>query len=194
MNQHVRLTTLALVCAAAMAMSTASAQTMKPGLWESTSKTTSSDPVTAKAMADSQKQMAAMPAAQRKEMEKAMNKPGAPQMTINADGGFTVKSCITQKMIDDGGMMGVEGAGCTYKKSPVVGGTQSYSYTCTNPPSSGEGKTVFQGANYVSNAAMTMTGPSGKKDVMTSETRGKWLGADCGAIKPVDIKPVAVKK
>lgn len=194
MHRYFRLTTLALVSAAAMAMPAASAQTIKPGLWESTSKTTSSDPVTAKAMADSQKQMAAMPAAQRKEMEKAMNKPGAPQMTMNADGGFTVKSCISQKMIDEGSTMGLDDANCKYKKSPLVAGTQSYSYTCANPPSSGEGKTVYQGVNFVSTSALTMTGPGGKKDVMNIETRGKWLGADCGAIKPVEIKPAAAKK
>jgi hypothetical protein len=193
MNQRFRLSALALVSAAAMAMSPAFAQTMKPGLWESVSKTTSADPATAKAMADSQKQMAKMPAAQRKEMEKAMNQPGGPAMSLNADGSITVKACVNQKMIDAGANIGVDDGNCKYKQGANVGGTQSYSFACTTPASSGEGKTVYQGNEYSSTMKMT-TMATGKKDVMTTETKGKWLGADCGSIKPMDIKPTAAKK
>ncbi|NHZ99299.1 DUF3617 domain-containing protein [Massilia sp. CCM 8734] len=193
MNQRFRLTTLALVSAAALAITPAFAQTMKPGLWESTSKTTSADPETNKAMAESLKQMAKMPAAQRKEMEKSMNQPGGPVMTMNADGSITVKTCISQKQIDAGANIGVDDGNCKYKQGANVGGTQTYSYACATPPSSGEGKTVYQGNDYTSTVKMSTTA-SGKKDVMTSETKGKWLGADCGAIKPVDIKPTPAKK
>ncbi|NHZ91958.1 DUF3617 family protein [Massilia sp. CCM 8733] len=193
MNQRFRLTSLALVSAAALAMSPAFAQTMKPGLWESVSKTTSSDPATTKAMADSQKAMAKLPAAQRKEMEKAMNQPGGPAMTMNDDGSFTVKACVTQKQIDAGANIGVDDGNCKYKQGANVGGTQTYSFACATPPSSGEGKTVYQGNEYTSTMKMS-TMASGKKDVMTTETKGKWLGADCGSIKPLDIKPTPAKK
>lgn len=193
MNQRFRITALALVSAAAMAISPAFAQTMKPGLWESVSKTTSSDPQTAKAMAESQKQMAKLPAAQRKEMEKAMNQPGGPAMSMNADGSITVKACVSQKMIDAGANIGVDDGNCKYKQGANVGGTQTYSFSCATPASSGEGKTVYQGNDYTSSMKMT-TMASGKKDVMTTETKGKWLGADCGSIKPMDIKPAPAKK
>lgn len=193
MNQRFRLTALALVSAAAMAISPAFAQTMKPGLWESVSKTTSSDPVTAKAMADSQKHIANLPAAQRKEMEKSMNQPGGPAMSMNADGSFTVKACVSQKMIDAGANIGLDDGNCKYKQGANVGGTQTFSFTCATPASSGEGKTVYQGNEYTSTMKMS-TSVTGKKDVITTETKGKWLGADCGSIKPMEIKPTAAKK
>ncbi|NHZ41992.1 DUF3617 domain-containing protein [Massilia aquatica] len=193
MNQRFRLSALALVSAAAMAITPAFAQTMKPGLWESTAKTTFADPATNKAMIDAQKQMTKLPAAQRKEMEKAMNKPGGPVMTMNADGGFTVKNCVSQKQIDAGANMGVDDGNCKYKQGANVGGTQTYSFACANPVSSGEGKTVYQGNDYTS-VMKTTTTTNGKKEVMTTESKGKWLGADCGTIKPIDIPPAAAKK
>lgn len=193
MNRRFRLTTLALVSAAAMAMAPAFAQTMKPGLWESVSNTTASDPATAKAMAQSQKQMAQLPAAKRREMEKAMNQPGGPAMTLNDDGSITVKACVSQKMIDAGANVGVDDGNCKYKQGANVGGTQTYSFACATPASSGEGKTVYAGNEYTSNMKMT-TSATGKKEVMSTVTKGKWLGADCGSIKPMDIKPTAAKK
>jgi hypothetical protein len=49
MTTRLRLTALAAFAAAAFSMPGASAQTMKPGLWESSSKTQSSNPQVAQA-------------------------------------------------------------------------------------------------------------------------------------------------
>lgn len=188
-------TAVAAMCAAAFCSAPAFAQTMKPGLWESSSKTTSQNPQIAQAMAEMQKQLASMTPEQRKAMGNMAGQSGAPQFDMNADGSVTIKMCITQKMIDDSGgnYLGPQDGNCTHKKSPLAGGTQSFSYACAKPPSSGQGKVSFQGGTSYS-STMTMTSSaSGQKETMVMEGKGKWLGANCGNIKPIEIKPTAAK-
>ncbi|MDQ1813493.1 DUF3617 domain-containing protein [Massilia sp. CCM 9210] len=193
MNPRLRLTALAIVSAATLSLAPASAatQNMKPGLWENTSKSTSQNAEIAKAMAQMQKQMKSMPPEQRKAMEKAMGNSGAPNFKLNDDGSVTVKMCITQKMIDDsaGNHLGQLNGNCTHKKGPLVGGTQSFSYTCVNPQASGEGKISYQADSYSSTVTMTSSA-AGAMGNMTMESTGKYLGANCGDVKPVDTKPV----
>ncbi|MCE3602954.1 DUF3617 domain-containing protein [Massilia sp. P8910] len=196
MNPRLRLTALAIVSAATMALAPASAatQTMKPGLWENTSKSTSQNAEIAKAMAEMQKHMKSMTPAQRKEMENAMGKSGPANFTLHDDGSVTMKMCITQKMIDDsaGNYVGPQSGNCTHKKGPMVGGTQSFSYTCTNPPSSGEGKISYQADSYSSTMTMTSSA-AGAMGNMTMASTGKYLGANCGDVKPIDSKPAGAK-
>jgi hypothetical protein len=134
-----------------------------------------------------------MTPAQRKAMDDMMAKHGGPKMAMGADGTMTVKLCLTKKMIDDanGAYMGQQSPTCSHKKGPVTGNTMSFSYACTEPPMTGEGKVVFQGdTNY--NSTMSMTSSAGgKKETMNVTASGKWLGADCGDVKPIDTKPAA---
>ncbi|HEX8614767.1 MAG TPA: DUF3617 domain-containing protein [Telluria sp.] len=190
MKQRLRPSTIAVFCAAAFCISPAFSQTMKPGLWESTSKTTSQNPQIAQAMAMMQKQLASMTPEQRKAMGQMAGQSGAPQFDMNADGSLTIKMCITQKMIDDAGgnFLGPQDGNCTHKKSPLAGGTQSFSYACTKPQASGEGKVSFQGGTAYT-STMTMTSSvTGQQDTMVMEGKGKWLSANCGGIKPIDVK------
>lgn len=188
---HFRPRAFAFVCAAAACLSPAVAQTMKPGLWQNTSKTTSQNPQIAQAMAEMQKQMASMTPEQRKAMGKLAGQSGAPQFEMNADGSVSMKLCVTQKMIDDAGgnFLGPQDGNCTHKKSPLAGGTQSFSFTCNKPPSSGQGKVAFQGGTSYASSMSITSSASGQSETMLIEGKGKWLGANCGEVKPVDIKP-----
>lgn len=66
-----------VVCAAAMGLAAASAgaQSMKPGLWETTTRMGGS-PEMDQAMARMQQQMASMPPGQRKQMQTTMDTSG----------------------------------------------------------------------------------------------------------------------
>ncbi|NHZ91957.1 DUF3617 family protein [Massilia sp. CCM 8733] len=191
MIPRLRPTAAVLVCAAAACISPALAQTMKPGLWENTSKTTSQNPQIAEAMAEMQKQLASMTPEQRKAMGQIGGQAGAPQFDMNADGSATIKLCITQKMLDDAGgnFLGPQDGNCTHKKSPLLGGTQSFSFTCKNPPASGQGKVSFQGGTSYTSTMTMSSSAAGQQDTMLLEGRGKWLGANCGGLKPIDGKP-----
>ena len=83
---------LAAAALAALSLSV-SAQNLKPGLWEVTSKT-SGNPQMEQAMAEMQKQMASMPPAQRKQMEEAMARQGV-KMGAASGGGMAMQMCMT---------------------------------------------------------------------------------------------------
>src|SRR5690349_9319727 len=76
----------------------ASAQNLKPGLWEMThSIKGGGNAETDKARAQAQEKMANMPLEQRKMMEEMMAKRG---MNMGAGGGMSVKTCMTKEMVE----------------------------------------------------------------------------------------------
>ena len=159
----------------------ASAQSMKPGLWEISNKMGGS-PEMDQAMAKMQDQMASMPPEQRKMMQDMMARQGVSMGT--GAGGMTVKVCMTKEMVDRKEFPQQHGD-CKQTASPMMGNTMKFSYVCTQPPSSGEGQVTF-----VSSEAYTMhmditSSARGKPEKMTMDATGKYLFADCGATKPI---------
>ena len=76
---------------------TAHAQSIKPGLWEMNQKMGGNAEMD-QAMAQMQKQMAGMSAAQRKQMEDMLAKQGMSMPTAGAGGGMALKVCVTPEM------------------------------------------------------------------------------------------------
>lgn len=177
------LPTLLLACCGVLAMP-AGAQNMKPGLWEMSSKVTSSQGETATAMAEMQKQLGSMPPEQRKAMQDMMQRHGV-QLDIGANGALRTKMCMTREMIERKEFAVSEGD-CRHKMTPVSGNKLKVAFTCTKPPATGEGEmTVDSDTSY--RAHMKMKGTEGNKETMEMDVAGKWLGADCGNIRPVSI-------
>ena len=172
--------TAAALAAAAFA---ASAQTMKPGLWEINNKM--NNPQMDAAMAEMQKQMAAMPPDQRKQMEAAMAQRGVQMVQPAAGGGMAVRMCMTKEMIERNDVPMQQQSDCKITSQSKSGSTTRMAFTCANPPSSGEGEyTVVSPDAYRSKMTMK-TVVNGKPETTNMETAGKWLGADCGTVKPV---------
>jgi hypothetical protein len=154
----------------------------KPGLWEVTSKMSSpTNPQLTKQMEEAQKMMASMPAAQRKQMEEMMAKQGV-NMSFGAGGATTVKVCITPEMASRPPME--QRQGCTYKFSQS-GATHNFSFQCPNPQGDGEGQITFANADSYTGKMRFNSMQGGKKETMDMQTAGKFLGANCGAIKPI---------
>lgn len=174
--------TLSVVLAAAALVAPAFGQTLKPGLWEVTSKMGGS-PELEKAMAEMNKQLAGMSPAQRKQMEAAMGQHGM-QLGAGAGGATVMKMCMSREMLESNDFGQYKGQ-CTTTRQDRSGNTLKMAWTCTNPPSQGEGEYVFAGPeSYRSKARMTTTS-GGKTDTVTMDGSGKWLGADCGGLKPM---------
>ncbi len=174
---------LALLLAAGLC-TFASAQNLKlrPGLWElqSTMKTASGQMEAA--LAQMQQQLASMPPEQRKQMEQAMGGMNLP----SSDGGHTMKICMTQKDVD---MDRVDmRKGCTQKTTRVDAKTLKVSFQCTaqadEPASSGEGTITIASPTTYSSKHQMKTTVDGKMEQMNLTQSGKWLAADCGAVKP----------
>jgi hypothetical protein len=181
MKLHTGIAALAFV-----AMSTgASAQTIKPGLWEFTTQMSGGGGKMSDAMAQAQKEMANMPPEQRKMMQDLMAKQGV-QMGAGAGGGMTVKVCMTQEMVDRNEVSSHQD-GCTHTNSPRMGNTMKFSFVCTKPPSKGEGQVTFTSAEAYSMKMSTTTTVQGRTEKMDMQNSGRWLGSNCGSIKPLVV-------
>lgn len=168
----------------ALSTGAAWAQTMKPGLWEITNQMQGAQgSQTAVAMAEMQKQLASMPPDQRKMMEEMMAKQGV-QMGKATGGGMAVKVCMTKEMVERN-EVAQQQDGCTHTTSPRSGNTMKFAFVCTKPPSRGDGQVTFVSPEAYSMQMKAMTTVKGKEETMDMQAQGKWLGTDCGNVKPL---------
>lgn len=177
-NTKLALTSLALLACSAGAH----AQSIKPGLWEITSQMQGSKEMN-EAMAEARKAMESMPPEQRKMMQDMMAKQGV-QMGPSGGGGMAIKVCMTQDMIDRNEVASHK-SDCTHTHSPRSGSTMKFSFTCTQPPSSGEGTVTFNGSESYAVKMQTTSAVRGQTEKMEMQSNGRWLGSDCGNIKPI---------
>ncbi|MDB5966096.1 MAG: hypothetical protein JWQ72_2596 [Polaromonas sp.] len=180
-----RLHTVLLTATLALACASAGAQAMKPGLWEINSKLGGS-PEMDKAMAQMQQQLASMPPAQRKQMEDMMARQGVG-MSAGANGGMAAKMCLTKEMADRQQMPMQQQGNCTTSTSDKTASGMKMKFTCTNPPSSGEGQFTFTGDSAYTMKMTVNSSAQGAPRTTTIDASGKWLTADCGSIKPMAI-------
>lgn len=173
-----------LAAAAAVAFAcTAQAQNLKPGLWEITNKMQTAGGQQQQPMAELQKQLESMPPAQRKQMEDMLAERGM-KMGTNSAGGMAMKICMTKEMVEKNEMPAHQGD-CKTTHQSRSGNTMKMGFACANPPSSGEGQVTFTSPEaYSSKMAITST-VQGKPEKVTMDATGKWLGADCGNVKPI---------
>jgi hypothetical protein len=161
----------------------AAAQSLKPGLWEINQKMEmggAQDP----GMAQMQQQMANMPPEQRKMMEAAMAKQGVKVGPGGAGGGMSIQMCMTKEMAERNDVPAQRGD-CKTTQQSRNGNTMKMAFTCSNPPSSGEGLVTFASPEaYTMKMAIT-TQAQGKPEKMNMDASGKWLKPDCGNIKPI---------
>jgi hypothetical protein len=171
------------VLAAASALP-AVAQTMKPGLWQVDTTLQSANGQIEQAMALAQKQMEGMAPEQRKRLNEMMAKNG---VSLSGNG-VSAKVCITKEMAARNDAPIQTQGSCTTQHSAIVSGRMQVSYQCTQPPSHGEGEITFtDDKSYRMN--MRATGPQGAAQMVTINGTGRWLGASCGAVKPVSAGP-----
>jgi hypothetical protein len=158
----------------------------KPGLWEVSSTVSSpTNPQMTKQMEEAQKAMANMPPAQRKMMEDMLAKQGMSMSMSAGPGGATViKHCVSPEMASRPPVE--QRQGCTYNFNQR-GNVHNFSYKCTNPPSDGEGEIVFSSSDAYNGKMRLNSVRNGKKETIDIVTNGKFLGANCGNIKPMVI-------
>lgn len=157
----------------------ASAQAMKPGLWEINNKM-QADGKMGQQMARAQQEMANMPPEQRKMMQEMMAKQG---VAMGGPGNIGTKVCMTKEMAERNEVPSQKDD-CKQVASPRSGKTVKISFTCTNPPSSGEGQITFVSPEAYTMTMTMNTVADGKSQKVNMDSAGKWLSADCGAIKP----------
>ena len=175
-----RIPTSLALATLACAMALPAAAQLKPGLWEINNKM--NNPQMDRAMAEMQQQLAAMPPEQRKQMEAMMSQRGMQMATPGAGGGMAMRMCMTKEMADRNDVPMQDG--CRMTSQQRSGNTMKMAFACTDPPSSGEGQFTFTSDQAYSSKMTIRTVAQGKTETTTMDTSGKWIGADCGSIKP----------
>ncbi|RJG06870.1 DUF3617 domain-containing protein [Noviherbaspirillum cavernae] len=163
--------TLSLL-SASVSVAAFAADRMKPGLWEMTIKS------------DAMKAMPKLSAEQMEQMRKmGMN---VPQIQ---DGGMVSKVCVTKEIAERDEPLDADAKemGCQSKNFQRSGNGYSAEIVCNGALMKGEGKAK---GTYSGNDSYTATYDfkgtmHGQPVTQHSETRGKWLSADCGNVKPV---------
>ena len=177
--------TAALALLAGMAGGASAQQKMRPGLWEHSVNMKSQSGQMEAAMAEMQKSLASMPPEQRKQMEQMMAQQGVGM----GPKGQTVKVCITKEQADLDNVPQQEG--CTQKVQRVDASTMKVAFACKGgqgqPPSSGEGTITMQGPTAYTGQFKFKTQNQGKPEQIDMAQSGKWLSANCGAIKPMPM-------
>jgi len=171
----------AILLFAGLAAGAVHAQNMKPGLWEF-KQTPQLDPARKAQMDQAQKAMESMPAEQRQMMEKMMASRG---ISMNMAGGsITLKTCVTKEQADRN-MAPVNHQGNCQQDVKRSGNTIQTHFVCTDPASEGDATVTLRGNEGFTNDVTVRHQRQGKTEVTKVSGEGRWLGADCGDVKPM---------
>jgi hypothetical protein len=172
-------TALALAAAAAQA----DGMDVKPGLWE---RTTSVQHPGMPGMA-ALPEMAELPPEQRAQMEKMMGAmSGKPTVT---------RECITPEMLkqwEDYAKAHSE-AGCTHEVRERSPQKVSMAMSCDGGRTTGTAEFTAPTPEQMTSAITTVSQREGGERRMKIESSARWLGADCGDVKPVTPKAAGAR-
>ena len=179
------------IAAMAFASAAGAQSSLKPGLWEINHQMHSSSGEMEKGMAQMQQQLANMPPEQRKKVEEMMASRGMSPGGPSGAGGMSMKVCMTKEMVERADVpMQQQGQNdCRTTQQSRSGNTMKFAYTCTTPPSSGEGEMTYTSSEAYNMKMLVNSTVRGKPEKMNMESSGRWLGADCGSVKPIVLPP-----
>jgi hypothetical protein len=188
MKTRNKLSSLTFLAVAALALPLASAQDLRAGLWEFTLAVGAGGPMTQKQFAAAmRKTVAAMPAQMRKEYEAE----AARAQTRITDTHVSSKACVTPAQVANRQWLFPQPGKCTNLTSPKVRGTMTFAYSCTDPHSSGQGRVTFKGTTgfteVMRGSSRLVMGDRSHDMAFSNRTSGRWLGANCGAIRPREM-------
>jgi len=154
---------------------------VKPGLWEMTM--TSLDAEGKPMPAPQQAAMARMTPEARARLAEAMKARGV----VMPDENGAMKACMTKESFQSGGWQQMASdSGCSTTYASTTGSAWKWHTSCTGAlKSESDGEAAFSSAeNYRTKVTSTST-VMGSTRTSTRIVQGKWLGADCGAVKPL---------
>jgi hypothetical protein len=154
---------------------------MTPGLWEQTVTTKSQSGQMEAKMAEAQARLDALPPDQRAMVQAQMQAHGV-QMAPGGKGS-TVRVCVSKEMSERDGPP--KDGRCEQQQVERNGATTHFKLVCPgNPPSTGEGTFTMTSATSYTGTMSFNTIVQGKPERMDSTMTGRYLGSDCGDVKP----------
>lgn len=186
--KRLSLTVLSVIAVAALlAGAPAQAQKLAPGLWEHSMTMKSSDPRMNEGMARMQKELAGMPPEQRKQMEAMMAAQGMNMGMAAGAGGpaIVAKVCLTPEQAARDEMPPPSEGDCKQTVVQRSGNTLRMKFTCTGKDlAKGEGEYTLESPKAHRGRTVIDAQEGGKTVRMEMNHTGRWLAADCGAVKP----------
>lgn len=174
---------LALSVLALVGTTSAQAQKIRPGLWENTVSMKSSDGRLEAAMAQMQEQLARMPPEQRAQVEAMMARQG---LGVAAGKPNTARSCISPEMAARDQFDPGDGR-CKSTGHTRNGNVVRFQFVCPGEGAQSEGEGEFTVLSDTENRGKIRVSAARQGQTMRMEmdTHSKWVGADCGSIKPL---------
>ncbi len=176
------LTITALLVAATFTASAQTAPPIKPGLWQ----VQSEREVNGQKAPDPMERMKDLPPEARKQMEAMMKQRG---VDMGQAGGLQ-KICHSRESLDQGRWKD-DSERCKTDITSRSATAWKWRSVCTQPDAEMEGEAVFSNPeNYTVKTLMTSQ-RGGKPQTMRMTITAKWMGADCGDLKPMQPAPAA---
>jgi hypothetical protein len=174
-NSLRRAAVLSLLLGIAATSQAQTAPPIKPGLWQVKPERA----VNGAPAVDMSDRMKSMSPEVRKQVEAGMKARGmAP-----AGPGGQMRVCFTREFLDRGHWQ-AQSPGCKTESKIRTGNTWAWHTSCTAPASETDGQASFKDSeNYVVKTATKMT-MNGQPHATQTTITAKWLGSDCGDVKP----------
>jgi hypothetical protein len=150
---------------------------LKPGLWEAASEMNMGDV----ASMIPQDKLAKMTPEQRAQVEAMMKRSASTPMST--------KLCYTKEQLDKGLNYNMERAGtCTSKTISNNGSKQVSEISCDSAKAKTTGTVSMEAIDpeHYAGVVQMHSVSNGQPRDMTIKVTGKWLGSNCGDVKPLD--------
>ncbi len=168
--------------ASSLAAQAQTAPPIKPGLWQ----VQSEREVNGQKAPDPMEQMKNLPPEARKQMEAMMKKRG-----VDMGQGGAQKVCHTRESLDQGRWK-TDSERCKTDITSRSAAAWKWRSVCTQPEFEMDGEAQFSNPeNYTVKTLMTSQ-REGKPQTMRMTLTAKWVGTDCGELKP--MQPPAAGK
>jgi hypothetical protein len=165
--------TLAALSAASLP---AQAQQLLPGLWEFTSEKLVVDGMEMPGMAEMLAQMKELPPEQRKMMESMLAEQG---VELGSGG---IRLCLSEAQVESRKLPFQDEPGCTQEVLEQTDSLWRFRFEC--PDAKGQGETKIISNREVANMIETTYAVGEQQGTSRMQSRGQWLGEDCGTLKP----------
>jgi hypothetical protein len=160
---------------------------ISPGLWEQKMTLKTDNAQMEAQMAKMKEQLAAMPPDKRAMMEQMMAAKGIG-MGANAN---TFRLCVSKEQAERD-MIAQHDGRCSQQEVTRSGNTLKYKYTCQmgkdgSRTVSGQSEFTLNGTTGYTGHSVTDMTMLGKPTHSEADVVGKWLGSDCGDVKPMQV-------
>jgi len=171
----------ALGASAAHAQTAAGSPSVEPGLWEITIAIKSQSGKAEAAMKQAQAQIARLPPDQRKAVEEMM----AAQGVRLGDKASVVRACISTEDAQRG-TIPQQAGDCKQQVLERSANSMRVKFSCSgSPPANGDATVNFQSRTAYTSQSLVDTEVSGQPERLNVDQSGKWLGNECGSVKPL---------